>query len=128
MDYQTVANKVKDFITLKAEIQQKLEEVNRLETTPPQLEKDVLTWEEAVAFAENKKSHADTLNKLRMGIMNRQEIVLNREKEIGEILPIQNHYILFKINFNETEETYKIGYFPDSYGFRMEKMIPDNNQ
>lgn len=128
MDYQTVANKVKDFITLKAEIQQKLEEVNRLETTPPQLEKDVLTWEEAVAFAENKKSHADTLNKLRMGIMNRQEIVLNREKEIGEILPIQNHYILFKINLNETEETYKIGYFPDSYGFRMEKMIPDNNQ
>ncbi|TAE47805.1 MAG: hypothetical protein EAZ44_08410 [Cytophagia bacterium] len=128
MDYQTVANKVKDFITLKAEIQQKLEEINRLETTPPQLEKDVLTWEEAVAFAENKKSHADTLNKLRMGIMNRQEIVLNREKEIGEILPIQNHYILFKINLNETEETYKIGYFPDSYGFRMEKMIPDNNQ
>lgn len=122
MDYQTVANKVKDFITLKAEIQQKLEEINRLETTPPQLEKDVLTWEEAVAFAENKKSHADTLNKLRMGIMNRQEIVLNREKEIGEILPIQNHYILFKINLNEAEETYKIGYFPDSYGFRMEKM------
>ncbi len=123
MDYQTVANKVKEFVTLKVEIQQKLDEIAQLEINPPKLEKEVLTWEEAVAYAEHQKSHADNLIKLRMGIMNRQEIVLNREKEIGEILPIQNHYILFKIKLNEAEETYKIGYFPESYGFRMEKMI-----
>ncbi|TAE75072.1 MAG: hypothetical protein EAZ85_03240 [Bacteroidetes bacterium] len=122
MDYQSVTNKVKDFITLKAEIQQKLTEIAQLEANPPVLEKEVLTWDEAVAFAQNQKSHADNLQKLRMGIMNRQEIVLNREKEIGEILPIQNHYILFTIRLNEVEETYKIGYFPESYGFRMEKM------
>jgi hypothetical protein len=122
MDYQNVANKIKEFVTLKAQIQQMMDEVIHLEATPPRLEKEILTWEEAVDFAENEKKYTESLTKLRMGIMNRQEIVLNREKEIGELLPVQNHYILFKINNNEKEETYKIGYFPHTEGFKMEKI------
>ncbi|NJL13565.1 MAG: hypothetical protein HC913_11545 [Microscillaceae bacterium] len=120
MNYQTVAQKISEFITFKAQIQAMTQELEQLEGQPPRLEKDVLTWEEAVAYAENKKSHAETLNKLRMGIANRQEMIQNREQEIGEMLPIQNHYILFTLNLNGEDKTYKIGYFPNSYGFRME--------
>ena len=57
-----------------------------------------------------------------MGIGNREDLIYNKEAEIGEMLPIKNHYIQFKINMDGKEESYKIGYFPGSYGFRMEKM------
>lgn len=122
MNYQTVAQKITEFITFKAEIEEMQREIEQLENNPPRLEKDILTWEEAVAYAESEKSHAEKLQKLHMGIANRQEIVHNKETEIGEMLPIRNHYILFKIAVKGREETYKIAYFPGSYGFRMEKM------
>jgi hypothetical protein len=122
MNYQTVATKVSEFLTFKAQIQAMALEIEQLESNPPKLDKDVLTWEEAVSYAENKKSHAENLEKLRMGIANRQEIVKNKEKEIGELLPVQNHYILFKLIIDGKEQTYKIGYFPESYGFRMERV------
>jgi hypothetical protein len=122
MNYQTVATKVSEFLTFKAQIQNMALEIEQLESNPPKLEKDVLTWEEAVSYAENKKLHADNLEKLKMGIANRQEIVKNKEKEIGELLPVQNHYILFKLTIDNKEQTYKIGYFPESYGFRMERV------
>lgn len=122
MNYQDVTNKVSEFLTFKAQIQNMALEIEQLESNPPKLEKDVLTWEEAVSYAENKKSHAENLEKLKMGIANRQEIVKNKEKEIGEMLPVQNHYILFKLSIDGKEQTYKIGYFPESYGFRMEKV------
>lgn len=107
---------------MKAQIQTMSEELEQLERNPPRLEKDVLTWEEAVSFAENQKAHAEQLEKLRMGIANRQQMIQNKENEIGEMLPIQEHYILFKLVLDGEERTYKIGYFPRSYGFRMEKM------
>ena len=122
MNYQTVAQKVSEFITFKAQIEKMRQEVQELENTPPKLEKEVLTWEEAVEYAESEKLHAEKLKTLRMGIGNREDLIYNKEAEIGEMLPIKNHYILFKISMDGKEETYKIGYFPGSYGFRMEKM------
>ena len=122
MNYQDVANKISEFITFKAQIQAMALEKEHLENNPPKLEKDILTWEEAVAYAENKKQHQEKLEKLAMGIANRQELIQNREKEAGEMLPIHNHYIIFKLTVDGKEETYKIGYFPESYGFRVEKM------
>ena len=122
MNYQTVTTKITEFLTLKAQVNKMKEELAHAETNPPRLEKEVVTWEEAVAFAESEKAYTDTLQKLRMGIANRFEIIMNREKEMGEMLPLQNHYIVFKLLLDGKEESYKIGYFPESYGFRMEKM------
>ena len=124
MNYQTVAQKVSEFITFKAQIDKMRQEVAELENNPPKidLEKEVLTWEEAVEFAESEKLYAEKLKTLRMGIGNREDLIYNKEAEIGEMLPIKNHYIQFKINMDGKEEAYKIGYFPGSYGFRMEKM------
>lgn len=121
MNYQDVANKVTEFIRFKAQITSMQQEIAALEGNPPRLEKEVLTWEEAVDFAESEKAHDEKLKQLRMGIANRQEIVQNKEQEIGEMLPIKDRYILFKLHIDEAEHTYKIGYFPASYGFRMER-------
>jgi hypothetical protein len=57
-----------------------------------------------------------------MGIANREGIVQNKEQEIGEMLPVKEHYILFELKIDEQNQTFKIGYFPNSYGFRMEKV------
>lgn len=122
MNYQTVSTKITEFLTLKAQVSKMKEELAHAETNPPRLDKEVVTWEEAVAFAESEKAHIETLQKLRMGIANRFEIIMNREKEMGEMLPLQNHYIIFKLVIEGKEESYKIGYFPESYGFRMEKI------
>ena len=124
MNYQTVAQKVSEFITFKAQIDKMRQEVAELESNPPKidLEKEVLSWEEAVEFAESEKLYAEKLKTLRMGIGNREDLIYNKEAEIGEMLPIKNHYIQFKITMDGKEEAYKIGYFPGSYGFRMEKM------
>jgi hypothetical protein len=122
MNYQTVSTKIAEFLTLKAQANKMKEELAYTEANPPRLEKEVVTWEEAVAFAENEKKHHENLQKLRMGIANRFEMIMNREKEVGEMLPLQNHYIIFKLMIDGKEESYKIGYFPESYGFRMEKM------
>lgn len=121
MDYQTVAQTIKDFITFQAEIEKKTLELEELERNPPKLDKDPVTWEEAVAFAEGQKEYSKKLETLRLGIANRRNMIQNKEQEIGEMLPLQEHYILFKIMLDGKEETYKIGYFPKSYGFRMEK-------
>lgn len=126
MDYQTVAKKISDFITFKSQIISMEEELKSLVNNPPRLEKEVLTWEEAIAFSESTKKHGEQMEKLRMGIANRQNIIQNREEEIGKMLPVQDLYILFKIMVDGQEETYKIGYFPSSYGFRMEKMPPES--
>ena len=122
MNYQTVTAKITEFLTLKAQVAKMQADIAHAETNPPRIEKEVLTWEEAVAYAENEKAHHENLQKLRMGIANRLEIIMNREQEMGQMLPIQNHYIIFKLNLEGKEESYKIGYFPESYGFRMEKM------
>jgi ribonuclease D len=122
MNYQDVAGKVTDFLTFKAQLQKMKQELDHLEHNPPQIVSEVLTWDEAVAFAESQKAHHETLQKLRMGIANRIEIIQSREKEVGELLPIQNHYIIFKLTLEGKEESFKIGYFPDSYGFRIEKI------
>lgn|GEM_PF-3027622 len=122
MNYQTVTLKITEFLTLKSQVNKMQSELAHAETNPPRLEKEVLTWEEAIAYAESEKAHIENLQKLRMGIANRLDIIMNREKEVGQMLPIQNHYIIFKLPLEGREESYKIGYFPDSYGFRMEKM------
>ncbi len=122
MNYQTVTTKIAEFLTLKAQVTKMKEELSHAENNPPRLEAEVVSWEEAVAFAENEKSYHETLQKLRMGIANRFELIMNREKEMGEMLPLQNHYIIFKLMIDDKEESYKIGYFPESYGFKMEKM------
>ncbi len=126
MDYQTVAQKVSDFIKLKAQIMSMQEELAQMENQSPQPPPETLTWEEAVQFAQSREDYTKTLETLRMGIANRQEIIQNKEDEIGRMLPLQDHYILFKLFIDGQEETYKIGYFPASYGFRMEKVIPEN--
>lgn len=126
MDYQTVAQKVSDFIKLKAQIIRMKEELAQMENQAPQSPQETLTWEEAVQFAQSREDFAKNLETLRMGIANRHEIIQNKEDEIGQMLPIQDHYILFKLDIDGQEETYKIGYFPASYGFRMEKVIPEN--
>lgn len=137
MDYQTVATKVRDFITFKDQIDKMKEELANLEQNPPKLESDTVTWEEAVAYAEGKKVHEARIKEVRMGIQTRTELTSGREQEIGKLLPIQDHYILFKIMVNNEEQTFKIGYFPNSYGFRMERVAntpppaaptPDNTQ
>lgn len=120
-DYQTVAQKIKEFMTFKAQIGQMQSELEELKNNPPNLHKDILTWEEAVAFAESEEQHKARLKELEIGIQNRYSIIQSREKEVGEMLPIQERYILFKLDINGEIETYKIGYFPKSYGFRMEK-------
>lgn len=122
MNYQTVSSKITEFLTLKAQVSKMKEELAHAETNPPRLDKEVVTWEEAVAFAESEKAYLENLQKLRMGIANRFEMIMNREKEMGEMLPLQNHYIIFKLVMDDKEESYKIGYFPESYGFRMEKI------
>jgi hypothetical protein len=122
MNYQTVTAKITEFLTLKAQQVKMQQELAETESNPPRIEKEVLTWEEAVAFAESEKAHHEKLQKLRMGIANRFEMIMNREKEMGEMLPIQNHYIIFKLMIEGKEESYKIGYFPESYGFRMDKI------
>lgn len=124
MNYQTVAQKINDFMSFQAQIQQMTAELKDLEGNPPKIDKEVLTWEEAVAFAESEKNYAEQLEKLRMGIANRQSIVQNKEQEIGEMLPVKDRYILFEIKDEDPSkiQTYKIGYFPNSYGFRMEKI------
>ncbi len=122
MNYQTVATKITEFLTLKAQVTKMQTELAYIEANPPKLDKDVLTWEEAVAFAESEKAHHEGLQKNRMGIANRLDLIMNREKEAGQMLPIQNHYIIFKLMLEGEEVSYKIGYFPESYGFRMEKM------
>jgi len=122
MNYQTVASKISEFIGFKAQIQQMKAELENLQANPPRIENDVLTWEEAVAYAENEKAHAEQIQKLTMGIANREGIVQNKEQEIGEMLPVKEHYILFELKIDEQNQTFKIGYFPDSYGFRMEKV------
>lgn len=123
MNYQTVAQKLGEFISFQAQIQEMTAELNTLQENPPKLEKEVLTWEEAVEYAENEKLYADQIEKLKMGIANRQSIVQNKEQEIGEMLPIKDRYILFELKNEEQSQTYKIGYFPNSYGFRMEKVV-----
>ena len=47
MNYQTVAQKVSEFITFKAQIDKMRQEVAEMENNPPKLnlEKEVLTWE-----------------------------------------------------------------------------------
>jgi multidrug resistance efflux pump len=122
MNYQTVASKISEFIGFKAQIQQMKAELENLQANPPRIENDVLTWEEAVAYAENEKAHAEQIQKLTMGIANREGIVQNKEQEIGEMLPVKEHYILFELKIDEQNQTFKIGYFPNSYGFRMEKV------
>ncbi len=124
MNYQTVASKINDFMSFQAQIQQMTAELKDLEANPPKIDKEVLTWEEAVAFAESEKNYAEQLEKLHMGIANRQSIVQNKEQEIGEMLPVKDRYILFEIKDEDPAkiQTYKIGYFPNSYGFRMEKI------
>jgi hypothetical protein len=122
MNYQTVATKITEFLTFKTQLSAMKQELEDREQNPPKLAKEVLTWEEAVAFAESEKQYYEDLQRLRMGIANRLEIIQNREKEVGEMLPIQNHYIIFKLPLEGKEESYKIGYFPESYGFRMEKI------
>lgn len=121
MNYQTVTTKITEFLTLKAQVAKMKEDLASLEASPPRLEKEVLTWEEAVAFAESEKKYVEDMQRLRMGILNRTELIMNREQEMGQMLPIQNHYIIFKLVIEGKEESYKIGYFPESYGFRMEK-------
>lgn len=121
MNYQTVTTKITEFLTLKAQVAKMKEDLASLEASPPRLEKEVLTWEEAVAFAESEKKYVEDMQRLRMGILNRTELIMNREQEMGQMLPIQNHYIIFKLMIEGKEESYKIGYFPESYGFRMEK-------
>lgn len=122
MDYQTVANKVRDFITFKDQVDKMKAELEELERNPPKLEQDTVTWEEAIAYAEGKKTHEARIKEVRMGIQTRIELTHGREEEIGKLLPIQDHFILFKIMVNNTEQTFKIGYFPNSYGFRMERV------
>lgn len=122
MDYQTVATKLRDFITFKDQVDKMKQELEELERNPPQLKKDTVTWEEAVAYAEGKKAHETRIKEVRMGIQTRLELTSGREQEIGKLLPIQDHYILFKILVNNEEQTFKIGYFPNSYGFRMERV------
>lgn len=122
MNYQTVTTKITEFITFKSQVAKMQAELIHAENNPPKLEKDVLTWDEAVAFAESEKAYYENLQRLRMGIANRLEIILNREQEMGQMLPIQNHYIIFKLMLDGNEESFKIGYFPESYGFRMEKI------
>ena len=122
MDYQTVATKVREFITFKDQIDKMREELANLEQNPPKLTSDTVTWEEAVAYAEGKKAHEARIKEVRMGIQTRTELTSGREQEIGKLLPIQDHYILFKIMVNNQEQTFKIGYFPNSYGFRMERV------
>lgn len=122
MDYQSIAKKISDFIIFKAQIFQLRDKLENLESNPPQIEKAVLTWEEAVEFAETQKQYEDDVKKLRMGIGNRLEIVDSREAEIAKLLPIQNHFILFNVVIEGQEENYKIGFFPESGGFRMEKV------
>jgi hypothetical protein len=56
-----------------------------------------------------KKSHAENLEKLRVGIANRQEIVKHKEKEIGKLLPVQHHYIWFFTTFQKLIMDRKIG-------------------
>ncbi|OJJ15982.1 hypothetical protein BKI52_34995 [marine bacterium AO1-C] len=123
MDYQTVANKVRDFITFKDQVDQMKAELEELEQNPPKLEKDTVTWEEAIAYSEGKKKHEARIKEVRMGIQTRIELTHGREEEIGKLLPIQDHYILFKVVVNNEEQTFKIGYFPSSYGFRMERVV-----
>lgn len=122
MDYQTVATKVRDFITFKDQVDQMRKELTELEQNPPNLSSETVTWEEAVAYAEGKKAHEARIKEIRMGIQTRTELTSGREQEIGKLLPIQDHYILFKIMVNNEEQTFKIGYFPNSYGFRMERV------
>jgi hypothetical protein len=122
MNYQTVAQKVSEFITFKAQIHKMQTEIEDLEQSPPKVQSDVLTWDEAVAFAENQKQHQERIEKLYMGVASRREIIQNKEHEIGEMLPVKDLYILFKITIDGEEQTYKIGYFPKSYGFRLEKL------
>ena len=122
MDYQTVANKVRDFITFKDQVDTMKAELEELERNPPKLEKDTVTWEEAIAYSEGKKKHEARIKEVRMGIQTRIELTHGREEEIGKLLPIQDHFILFKIVVNNEEQTFKIGYFPNSYGFRMERV------
>lgn len=122
MDYQSIAQKISDFIIFKAQIIQLRDRLENWEGNPPKIEKEVLTWEEAVEYAEKLKQYEEDVKKLRMGIGNRLEIVDSREAEIAKLLPIQNHFILFKVMIEGKEETYKIGFFPESDGFRMEKV------
>ncbi len=127
MDYETTAAKIHEFVGFQAQIQQMKDELEALQNNPPKIEKDILTWDEAVTYAKNEKMHAEKIENLKMGINNRQSIVQNKEQEIGESLPIRERYILFELKLDNGIQTYKIGYFPNSYGFRMEKVEPDQN-
>ena len=122
MDYQSIAKKISDFIIFKAQIMQLRDKLESLESNPPKIEQEVLTWEEAVQFAETQKQHEENVKRLRMGIGNRLEIIESRENEIAKLLPIQNHFILFDVMIEDKKESYKIGFFPESGGFRMEKI------
>lgn len=125
MNYETIAAKIHEFVGFQAQIQEMKEELEALQANPPKIEKDILTWDEAVAHAENEKQHAAQIEKLKMGIHNRQSIIQNKEHEIGDLLPLQERYILFELKVGDQVQAYKIGYFPNSYGFRMEKVEPE---
>lgn len=90
MDYQTVATKLRDFITFKDQVDKMKQELEDLERNPPQLKKDTVTWEEAVAYAEGKKTHETRIKEVRMGIQTRLELTSGREQEIGKLLPRNN--------------------------------------
>jgi hypothetical protein len=123
MDYSQISQKITDFIFLKIQADEMRQKLVDLESNPPKmLEKEVLTWEEAINYAETEKKYKQDIETARMGIATRMQITLDKEREMGNLLPISNKFILFAIQINGKDETYKIGYFPDSYGFKIEKV------
>ncbi len=123
MDYTQISQKITDFIFLKIQADEMRQKLVDLEANPPKmLEKEVLTWDEAINYAETEKKYKQDIEIARMGIATRMQMTLDKEREMGNLLPISNKFILFPVQINGKEETYKIGYFPDSYGFRIEKI------
>ncbi len=123
MDYTQITTKITDFILLKTQAEELRQKLYEMENNPPKMpEKEIFTWQEAIDYAETEKKYKQDLEMARLGIGTRMQMTLDKEKEIGNLLPIQNHYIAFPVMVNGKEENYKIGYFPESYGFSVEKI------
>jgi hypothetical protein len=62
------------------------------------------------------------LENLKVGLSNREEMIKMKKKEIGSMLPIEDKFILFKVNLNGTEQPLRVGYFSDIDELKIERV------
>ncbi len=122
-DYAIICQKLVELLSFRNQLENISKELSTISNDKtPDPEKQTLTWEEAIQFAQNKQTHAQKIDSLKKGLSNREEFIKLKKKEISALLPIENHYVVFDILLNEEEQSYRIGYFTANEELRIERV------